>query len=122
MTGPFIRCTRAVATWQAAHPGIYTPECIADLVSEMQREMAEFGEEERREWAQFATRVIYLCDAIDRALEAARRPKTGMQVPFHGDFASASPSVLGRLEWWARDLRGAMPKDALAAECGKETE
>ncbi len=45
MTGPFIRATRAVATWQAAHPGIYTPECIADLVSEMQREMSDYGEE-----------------------------------------------------------------------------
>lgn len=42
------------------------------------------------------------------AVAAHRAPKTGMQVPFHGDFAHVQPSVVGRLEWWARQARAAM--------------
>lgn len=39
-------------------------------------------------------------------------PRTGMQVPFHGDFASAHqiPSVISRLRWWAREFRASITK------------
>lgn len=43
-------------------------------------------------------------EAAARANE--RRGKGGQQVSFHGDFCAATPSVLDRLEWWARHLRG----------------
>jgi len=36
----------------------------------------------------------------------ARRGQGGQQVPFHGDFCAATPSVLNRLEWWAKHLKG----------------
>jgi BMFP domain-containing protein YqiC len=43
--------------------------------------------------------------AVDSAIAAAEAPKTGMLVPFHGDFANAAPSVRNRLRWWAREFR-----------------
>jgi hypothetical protein len=42
-----------------------------------------------------------------RAADLAR-PKGGMIVPFHGDFASAPPSMIERLRWWHRDLLEAL--------------
>ena len=51
----------------------------------------------------------------ERAVEEHRRPKTGQQVPFHGDFAGAPPSVIGRLEWWAREFRARLASGAGAA-------
>jgi hypothetical protein len=101
---------------------------LADvLIASRENSAAEAAATERAEAAEEALRTLsertgYLCDAIDRALVAARRPKTGMQVPFHGDFASASPSVLGRLEWWARDLRSVMPASAKAEGAGEGTQ
>lgn len=32
----------------------------------------------------------------------------GQQVPFHGDFSSVPPSVVGRLRWWAREMRSCL--------------
>lgn len=45
-------------------------------------------------------------------------PRTGMRVPFHGDFASAYqiPSVISRLRWWAREFRASVAK--IDAEMG----
>lgn len=37
-------------------------------------------------------------------------PRTGMHVPFHGDFANAVPSVIARLRWWAREFRASIAK------------
>jgi hypothetical protein len=31
-----------------------------------------------------------------------------MQVPYHGDFANANPSIIVRLRWWAREFRTAL--------------
>jgi hypothetical protein len=47
---------------------------------------------------------------LERTVAEADRPKGGMRVPFHGDFASALqlPSVVGRFRWWARNLRAAL--------------
>lgn len=44
--------------------------------------------------------------AAARAMDS--RGKGGQQVPFHGDFCAAGPSVMNRLEWWARQLSTAM--------------
>jgi hypothetical protein len=52
-----------------------------------------------------------LIDAIDRADANHNRPRTGMQVPFHGDFASAVPSVMRSLRWWADRMRVAIDDD-----------
>lgn len=37
----------------------------------------------------------------------------GMSVPFTGDFASATqlPSVVGRMRWWAREMRKVIGED-----------
>lgn len=45
-------------------------------------------------------------EEILRASEARQRTG-GQQVPFHGDFAAASPSMLNRLRWWAQAFREA---------------
>lgn len=46
-------------------------------------------------------------DTVERAAAAWVAPKTGMQVPFHGDFGphSMTPSGLNRLKWWTRALK-----------------
>ena len=56
------------------------------------------------------TRVLAgLEDEVLRASENLRnRGKGGQHVSFHGDFASAVPSVLNRLEWWCRAFREAL--------------
>lgn len=40
---------------------------------------------------------------------ASREPKSGMQVPPSGDFISCAqlPSAVGRMKWWAREIRKA---------------
>lgn len=50
--------------------------------------------------------AIEFVRAVEAAVKANRR-QGGQHVPFHGDFASAPPSVLSRLEWWARAFRDA---------------
>lgn len=73
-----------------------------------------------------ATTVLALLDRIealenfaegfagtaDAAIAHAENPGTGMQVPFHGDFAQAkgSPSLLRNLRWWARAAREVLAK------------
>ena len=54
-----------------------------------------------------------ICSEFERAVShadwrAAGSP--GMSVPFTGDFASATqiPSVVGRMRWWAREMRKAI--------------
>lgn len=61
--------------------------------------------------------VRQLLEAIthefERTIEEAERPKGGMQVPFHGDFASAArlPSVIGHMRWWVREFRRALEEE-----------
>lgn len=53
--------------------------------------------------------VADFTDTVSRAVEAhAARGKGGQQVPYHDDFASAVPSVLSRLQWWARTFSEAI--------------
>ncbi len=49
-------------------------------------------------------------DVAERAVAAHRAPRTGMQVPYHDDFANVAPSVVARLEWWAKRFREAVSK------------
>lgn len=44
----------------------------------------------------------------ERAIAAHYAPKTGMQVPFHGDFCNVMPSTITNLEWWAKRFREAL--------------
>lgn len=46
------------------------------------------------------------CETIDHA-EANMKPKTGMQVPYLGDFANITPSVLSSLSQWRKAFREA---------------
>lgn len=48
----------------------------------------------------------------ESAVAAHEAPKTGMQVPYHGDFAGAGPSIVGQLRWWAREARNALKRGA----------
>jgi hypothetical protein len=62
--------------------------------------------------------MLNLCEEVDAA-EAhhrwIREGSHGQHVPFHGDFASANPSVMKRLRWWTREFRA-----LLAARRGGE--
>jgi len=49
-------------------------------------------------------------DVADRA-EAARTMRTGMQAPYHGDFANMAPSTARALRKWADRFRAALPKE-----------
>lgn len=45
---------------------------------------------------------------VERAEANADRPKTGMQVPYHGPFAHLPPSMRGGLRWYADRFREAI--------------
>jgi hypothetical protein len=53
-----------------------------------------------------------LLDAIagefERSVRHHQGPRGGQQVAFFGDFQSVGPSVVGRMEWWAREFRNAL--------------
>ena len=51
------------------------------------------------------------CDEVDRFGRHLRNTG-GMRVPYHGDFAGCSPSTLARMEWWAREFRARLKKEA----------
>ncbi|MBZ4371447.1 hypothetical protein [Corallococcus sp. AS-1-6] len=90
-------------------------------VSEVKRQQearAEAAESQRDALQAFAVAFAATAEA---AVAHHRRPKTGMQVSFHGDFAGASPSVIGRLEWWAKRAREALTA-AATATCAPASE
>ena len=50
-------------------------------------------------------RVRAFAETVNAAAAAFRaRGAGGQHVPFHGDFASLTPSALNRLEWWSKHL------------------
>jgi hypothetical protein len=55
---------------------------------------------------------------VTAAARRNREPKTGMQVPYHGEFASAVPSVIRDLEWFVR----AFDRALTAGPTGQEGE
>lgn len=59
-------------------------------------------------------KVASLADSIAHEFEVAvesRNPVGGMSVPPSGDFISCAqlPSAVGRMRWWAREIRKAQP-------------
>ena len=59
-------------------------------------------------------KVANLADSIAHEFEVAvesRNPVGGMSVPPSGDFISCAqlPSAVGRMRWWAREIRKAQP-------------
>ena len=58
-----------------------------------------------RELRDLRAKVENFCEVVDLAQKHASAPKTGMQVPYHGDFAGANPSTLTSLGWWVRHFK-----------------
>jgi hypothetical protein len=79
--------------------------CLDRSIAE-QKQAREQAARERL--AHLRERLTYFGEAIEARAADLARPKGGMQVPFHGDFASAPPSVVSRLRWWHRDLLAAL--------------
>ena len=70
--------------------------------------LAECGQL-RADYEALKQRATFFVEAAERAVyEAEHKNDGGMRVPFHGDFASATPSTISRLRWWARDLRSVL--------------
>lgn len=64
-----------------------------------------------------ATVLRNFADTAEAAVANHRRPKGGMQVPYHDDFSNVNPSTVARLEWWAWEMRAALSAyDQTAAE------
>lgn len=72
-----------------------------DYVDDLKTELETTLEDNRR--LRFALEAF--ASTAEEAVAAHCAPKTGMQVPFHGDFACTTPSTIGRLRWWARQFR-----------------
>jgi len=61
------------------------------------------------EMERMAKVVEAFVDSVERAVCAnEQRGRGGQHVPFHGDFASAPPSVLIQLERYAREIKAAL--------------
>jgi len=93
----------------------------SDLVAARdERDSARASEAALRE------RVTNCVNHLRDVTAAARRnqePKTGMQVPYHGEFASAVPSVIRDLEWFCRAFERALtPVPSTGAGQGEGTE
>lgn len=66
---------------------------------------------ERAQMALVRAAVEAFIETVNAAVQAARPSQGGQHVPYHGDFCAAGPSVLGRLQWWARNLAAALPRE-----------
>ena len=76
----------------------YSPGGLLDAVDALQSALLVID--------QMTSVVESFHDAVTRAAQAHQaRGAGGQQVPFHDDFASATPSVMVSLQRWARDLR-----------------
>lgn len=102
------------------------PEPSATVSESMHEELRQvmLGERRAKEAAEAQLAAVRRCvDHLRDATAAARRrrePKTGMQVPYHGEFASAVPSVIRDLEWFVRAFdRALAPAPSPGAGGGK---
>lgn len=59
---------------------------------------------------------------VERARSQFLKPKGGQQVTPSGDFIRVPPSVIHRLEWWARALEDAVRRDRETTPQQKESE
>lgn len=105
-------CDRPLATKQDAQaipPGEGEHLCWGNCEPEDWRARALTAERERDE---ARAELSALCSEFEGAVAHAdwrAAGSSGMGVPFHGDFASATqlPSVVARMRWWAREMRKA---------------
>lgn len=67
--------------------------------------------------------AVSLAEQFERAVES-RRPISGMSVPSSGDFISCAqlPSAVGRMSWWAREIRRAQTQWSEVGALRKELE
>jgi len=75
----------------------------------------------RAEVAKLRHTTSALLGEFDRAVahrDWINAGRHGMSVPFHGDFTGAiqHPGLMGRIRWWARQLRAALDATALREE------
>jgi hypothetical protein len=94
----------------------WVPEDVRVSMERVRKEWDALGphpgaallEEHRKALEPLQAVVTGLAQEMEAAIRERERPKGGMSVPFHGDFCNAPPSMLGRLRWWARELREAL--------------
>ena len=67
--------------------------------------------ESERRLRERVTNTLQHFREVTAAARRNREPKTGMQVPYHGEFASAVPSVIRDLEWFVRAFDRALTDD-----------
>lgn len=94
-----------------------TLPCVDCLTAEVQALWARVAEVERERDAALARLkqaedLRQIAEALtvemERTIAHFERPRGGMEVPFHGDFANAPPSVVSRFRWWVREMRSAL--------------
>jgi multidrug efflux pump subunit AcrA (membrane-fusion protein) len=93
-------------------------EARARLADERQNYADAIAERNKAETRDEAARALLsaLCAEFECAVAHAdwrAAGSQGMSVPFTGDFASATqlPSVVGRMRWWAREMRKIIGED-----------
>jgi hypothetical protein len=94
--------------WCGNVPPIHKDRCPLDLTLEEPHPGAALLEEHRKALEPLQAVVSGLAGEMERAIAHREAPKGGQQVPFHGDFAQTPHSMVGRLRWWARELRSAL--------------
>ena len=64
-------------------------------------------DEARAEVERLRARLAGILGEFEGLITEADRPKGGMQVPYHGDFAPVLqlPSVVNRIRWWVRHMK-----------------
>lgn len=79
---------------------------ITDHLAAMQR-----ADEDYKNVEAVANLAISLANEFEIAV-ASREPRSGMSVPPSGDFISCAqlPSAVGRMKWWAREIRKAQER------------
>ena len=85
---------------------LFVRQDVPALLAEVERLTAERA----------AARYMFegICGEFERTIAHAdwvAAGSKGMSVPFHGDFASVAqlPGVVGRMRWWVREMRRALP-------------
>lgn len=86
------------------------PPSLFDQRSEVQSLRSQLAavEAERDALVAVVSSFADTAEAAVQEFERQRDKRGGQQVPFHGDFAGAGPSVISRLRWWAERMRAAL--------------
>lgn len=54
--------------------------------------------------------IEFIKETFEAAI-SSKEKKGGQQVPYHGDFASAPPSVINQMRWWVNRWKAILPKE-----------